>query len=305
MTIGKPQLIIESNSIGLGYYADNNGPPNYLSVGSPPFPDGWATLMQTALGGSSVWDMTNNSIDGGKTTDITAADPSVGYPLLSATRLANVVFFLEVTNDWASSGLIAQCLTHYQSWYNGWRSASHGTGVGGNTIIIFGIPLPQNGTFVGTWDPDRLWMRQQVQALGQADEFCDFGLDAIMGAGANLYSATYYRPIDRIHPLLAGHAILAKMATATVNRAMKRMAFVWNNYDSAVAAQQTIDTATGYPLADPLAGGAYTERSEHYAPVRGPDGAGNYSIVANPTTVAALASSSPPQPVFLPPTFGF
>lgn len=306
MAIGLPQLIIESNSIGLGYYADNTGAPSYNPVGSAPFPDGWVNVMYNALGGASWGALTNNSINGGKTSDLTTADPGK-YAALSSTRLANIVFFFEVTNDYfGGANPIATCLANYQAWYNGWRAATGGTGVGGNTIVVFGTPIPRvaagagNGTG-GIWEVDRLWIRQQVQQLGIADEFCDFGQDAIMGAPATLNNITYIRT-DFIHPMLGGHAILAKQAAASVKRAMSRMAFVYSTEAAAQTALNTIDTAAGYPKNDPLAGGLPSARTQHYCPIR-PYGT-QYALLADATTVAALASSSPPQPILLPAQYG-
>ncbi len=212
-----PQLIIESNSIGLGYYADNTGPTLYNAVGSPPFPDGWVNVLYTALGGSGSYTLTNNSINGGTTANLTAADPAVGYPLLSTGASKNVIFFFEITNDYsATGGNIAQCLTDYQAWYAGWKSAIASAGVQNNSYIIFGTPLPR-GLLPGSgqWEIDRAWITRQVQAQGLADAIASFGQDPIMGSPFELTNTTYYRP-DYIHPLLSGHAILANIAQAAI-----------------------------------------------------------------------------------------
>jgi hypothetical protein len=216
-----PQLIIESNSIGLGYYADNTGPTLYNAVGSPPFPDGFVALMLTALGGSGAYALTNNSINGGKTTDLAAADPTVGYPLLSNGAPAYVVFFFEITNDYASNGVAATCLANYQAWYAGWKAAAITAGVWGTTYIVFGTPLPR-GLLPGSggWEIARASITRSVQALGLADAIVPFGQDPVMGNVATLTNTSYYRP-DYTHPLLAGHAILGPLAATGVQAAFR------------------------------------------------------------------------------------
>ena len=94
---------------------------------------------------------------------------------------------------------------------------------GGFNKIIVGTMLPRTGGFTApmvsaTFETQRLayntWLRANYATF--ADTLADYGADAIMGNVANCTNTAYYA--DQTHPASGGHAILASICAAAVNR---------------------------------------------------------------------------------------
>ena len=129
----------------------------------------------------------------------------------------NVAHVFSGTNDFAQGNLSTATLqTSTQALCVALRS-------GGFNKIIVGTMLPRTGGFTApmvsaTFETQRLayntWLRANYATF--ADTLADYGADAIMGNVANCTNTAYYA--DQTHPASGGHAILASICAAAVNR---------------------------------------------------------------------------------------
>lgn len=173
-------IVADGNSIMEGFDAN----PTSL---------GFATLSGKLLSPLNI-NFLNNGQAGFTTPQVDANSALVTDPQYNAYRPNNIVFMLEVVNDYNSGSSVAQCEANLVTYVD------HRHAVGWTVGMC---TVPPN--YVMT-EPDRASINTFIRSGGTGADFViDLAADPILGLYANINNPLYY--VDRLHFTTLGHSI--------------------------------------------------------------------------------------------------
>ncbi len=167
----------------------------------------------TTDAGATSWDYRNYGVSGNTISDLSTADATLA-PALFESGMRNIVVLYEISNSLASNVAAATVLTQLAAWVAIWRAA-------GFTVVTCTVQ-DRDGLFTGgatavSYRADAATVNTAVSTNAggiYGDFIAAVASDANIGASGAADSGTYFNA-DKVHPIQAGHDLIAaKVATA-------------------------------------------------------------------------------------------